>query len=350
MIKNPTPGKVSAINALVLTGCNVLILKVFNFEWSITLGASFVLFIISYISIRLFLDLFIYRKIKLVYKLIQDPLHVDQVHEGSKKKAQNLATPNDPISFVNNEVSTWLKKKNKEISRLKEQEAFRKEFLGNVSHELKTPIFNIQGYLETLLDGAIHDPEVNIKFIKKAAKSAERLNQLVNDLLSISQMETGKLKMNFESVSLLELCSEVIEALEITARQNKVSLLFKDGVEKEHRVKADKNMIRQVLVNLISNGINYGKEDGHVWVGLFDMDEHVLIEVSDDGEGIAPEHHARLFERFYRVERSRSRNLGGTGLGLSIVKHIIESHDSQISVKSTLGKGTTFAFTLEKYK
>lgn len=349
MIKNPTPGTVSVINALVLSGCNIVILRVFSLDWSVTLGISVVLFLVAYISIRLFLELFIYRKIKLVYKLIQEPLNTESPKKGSQKETPLSMSHNDPIRFVNSEVSAWLKKKNKEISRLKEQEAFRKEFLGNVSHELKTPIFNIQGYLETLLDGAIHDPEVNIRFIKKAAKSAERLNQLVNDLLSISQMETGKLKMNLEPVSLLALCQEVIEALEITARQNKVSLLFKEGSEKDHKVKADKNMIRQVLVNLIANGINYGKEGGHVWIGVFDMDQHVLIEVSDDGEGIAPEHHSRLFERFYRVEQSRSRNLGGTGLGLSIVKHIIESHDSQISVKSALGKGTTFAFTLEKY-
>lgn len=344
MIRNPTPGIISLLNAGLTTlimGILLLFLDVQTLHVFIILAS---IFVISYLSNSFFLDQFIYRKIKLIYKIIHD-------HKSGKKDGNTFfrfGKENDPISSVNDEVVSWLIKQNAEIAELKQQENFRKEFLGNVSHELKTPIFNIQGYLDTLLDGAIHDQEVNVNFIKKAAKSADRLNQLVNDLLAISQMETGKLQMNMEKFDVHGLCLEIFEALEMRKNRRQMVLDFKEGCDKPFWVEADRSRVRQVLVNLIVNALNYGKEGGHVLIGFYDMDQNILIEVSDNGDGIEQVHLPRLFERFYRVDSSRSRDLGGTGLGLAIVKHIIESHDQNINVRSTIGKGSTFGFTLKK--
>lgn len=344
MIRNPTPGIISLLNAGLITltmGILLLFLDLQTLHVFIILAS---IFIITYLSNSFFLDQFIYRKIKLIYKIIHD-------HKSGKKDGNaffRFGKENDPISSVNDEVVSWLIKQNAEIAELKQQENFRKEFLGNVSHELKTPIFNIQGYLDTLLDGAIHDQEVNVNFIKKAAKSADRLNQLVNDLLAISQMETGKLQMNLEKFDLHALCLEIFEALEMRKNRRQMILDFKEGCDKPFWVEADRSRVRQVLVNLIVNALNYGKEGGHVFIGFYDMDQNILTEISDNGDGIEQVHLPRLFERFYRVDSSRSRDLGGTGLGLAIVKHIIESHDQNITVRSTIGKGSTFGFTLKK--
>ncbi len=254
----------------------------------------------------------------------------------------------DPIKRVNEEVIQWAYDQKQEIIQLKAMESYRKDFLGNVSHELKTPIFNIQGYIETLLEGAINDPEVNISFLNKAASSAERLNTLVNDLLEISKLESGNLEMNFATFDICEITKDVFDVYTQHAEKRNIKLKIKEGCDRPFIVLADKNRIRQVLNNLIANAINYGKENGITTLGFYDMDKNILIEVSDNGEGIEPEHLPRLFERFYRTDRSRSRNSGGTGLGLSIVKHIIEAHHQTINVRSTVGEGTTFGFTLKK--
>jgi two-component system phosphate regulon sensor histidine kinase PhoR len=346
MIRNPTPGLISFFSTLLLSAFVTIILAIVKTEFWNAFLLILVFSIASYASIRLFLDLFIYRKIKLIYKIISD-------HKAGKNEESDLRRiqkTKDPIASVNDEVFSWLIKQNSEISELKKQEEFRKEFLGNVSHELKTPIFNIQGYLDTLLDGAMHDPEVNVSFLKKAAKSADRLDQLVNDLLAISQMETGKLLMKEERFDIHELSKEIMDALEMRANMRNIKMGFKEGCDRPFWVNADRNRIRQVLVNLIVNALNYGKEDGYVLLSFYEMDPNILIEVSDNGEGIAQEHLPRLFERFYRVDRSRSRDFGGTGLGLAIVKHIIESHNQKINVRSTLGEGSTFWFTLQKAK
>lgn len=346
MIRNPTPGIISFLSTLLLGVFVSIILIYLKTElWDALILIS-VFLLASYISIRIFLDLFIYRKIKLIYKIISD-------HKAGKNEASDvlrIQKSKDPIASVNDEVFSWLIKQNTEISELKKQEEFRKEFLGNVSHELKTPIFNIQGYLDTLLDGAIHDPEVNVSFLQKAAKSADRLDQLVNDLLAISQMETGKLLMKEERFDIHELSKEIMDALEMRANKRGIKMGFKEGCDKPFWVLADRNRIRQVIVNLIVNAINYGKEEGYILLSFYEMDPNILIEVSDNGEGIAAEHLPRLFERFYRVDRSRSRDFGGTGLGLAIVKHIIESHNQKINVRSSLGEGSTFWFTLQKAK
>jgi two-component system phosphate regulon sensor histidine kinase PhoR len=227
---------------------------------------------------------------------------------------------------------------------------FRKEFLGNVSHELKTPIFNIQGYIHTLLDGAIDDQDVNKSFLGKAARSADRLSDLVADLLEISQLESGELMMEPERFDINALVKDVYEQFEVKAKDRGISLLIKDGCNSPFYVFADRYRIRQVLVNLFINSIKYGNEFGTTTAAYYDMDENILIEVADNGNGISQEHLPRIFERFYRVDKSRAREagLGGTGLGLAIVKHIIEAHQQTVNVRSTEGKGTTFGFTLQK--
>jgi two-component system, OmpR family, phosphate regulon sensor histidine kinase PhoR len=344
MIKNATPGVISLLNAAIIGMVSfVLMLLIGHNEWSDALIISVSTSILAYITIRIFLEQFIYRKIKIIYKLIHDQ------RSGKKDGFSFLPlAKSNPLEQVNDEVISWLFRQNSEIAELKEQENFRKEFLGNVSHELKTPIFNIQGYLDTLLDGAIHDPNVNIAFIKKAAKSADRLNLLVNELLTISQMETGKLQMNMTKFSIGELIADIFESLELRAGLRNVRMLFLEGAQEHFIVMADRDRIRQVLVNLIVNAINYGKEGGQVVLNVFEMEPNILIEVTDDGEGIDQEHLPRLFERFYRIDSSRSRSQGGTGLGLSIVKHIIESHGQNIHVRSTRGIGSTFGFTLQR--
>jgi two-component system phosphate regulon sensor histidine kinase PhoR len=236
-----------------------------------------------------------------------------------------------------------------EIAQLKKVADFRKEFLGNVSHELKTPIFSIQGYLHTLLDGAMDDPEVNTKFLKKAAKSTDRLSDLVADLLEISKLESGELVMNEERFDINSLTKDVYEQFEVKAKEKGIELTIKEGCNKPFMVLADKYRIRTVLVNLVGNSLKYGKPNGFTSAAYYVMGDNILVEIADTGEGISQEYLPRIFERFYRVDKSRTRNdeVGGTGLGLAIVKHIIEAHHQTVNVRSTVGQGTTFGFTLK---
>jgi two-component system phosphate regulon sensor histidine kinase PhoR len=242
----------------------------------------------------------------------------------------------------------WADDKAREIAELKQMEQYRREFIGNVSHELKTPIFNMQGYLHTLIDGGIHDDKINLDYLYKAAGNLDRLNNIVEDLESISLLESGSLEMEMRKFDIHELAQQVFESLEMQADSNDIELGFKKGCDKSTMVVGDHERIRQVLTNLVSNSIKYGRENGKTQVGFYDMDENVLVEISDNGIGIDKEHLSRLFERFYRIDKSRSRHQGGTGLGLAIVKHIIEAHDQTIHVRSTPGVGSTFGFTLRK--
>lgn len=239
----------------------------------------------------------------------------------------------------------------KEIEKLREIETFRREFLGNVSHELKTPIFAIQGFIDTLLDGALDDPSVNKEFLEKALKNADRLDNLVKDLLIISQLETGQLQMNMEDFRIYELIHEVFESLEykLTRKGRSVMLKIISNDNENLYVHADRERIRQVLINLVDNAIKYGDPKGTVRVEIVRLSEKKLqIKVGNEGKGIAPEHLPRLFERFYRVDKSRSREKGGTGLGLAIAKHLIEAHREKISVESEWEKGSIFTFSLTK--
>lgn len=252
------------------------------------------------------------------------------------------------IHKVNQEVLSLASNQTREIDRLKEMEKYRKEYLGNVSHELKTPIFNIQGYVLTLLDGGLEDPNINRKYLERTEKSINRLISIIEDLETISRHEAGELKLEREEFNIVQLVEEVFEAQEIRAKKREIKLVFDKKYKKPILVYADKMRIFQVLANLITNSIYYGKSDGRTKVSFTEDRSKVYVEVNDNGIGIAESDISRVFERFYRVDKSRSREQGGTGLGLAIVKHILEAHNETIRVKSRLGKGTSFIFTLAK--
>lgn len=253
----------------------------------------------------------------------------------------------DVFGRIRQEVIDWDKRNRKEIARLTDQEKFRREFLGNVSHELKTPIFSIQGYILTLLEGGLEDKKINRNFLLKAEKSINRMIEMVDDLDEISKLESNRMVLDIKRFDLLALTKEIIESLEYKAKKKKISLRMNTD-QKNIFVKADPARISQVITNLLVNSINYGKEDGRTTVKFFDLDENVLVEVGDNGRGIEAEHLPRLFERFYRVDKGRSRSDGGSGLGLAIVKHIMEAHQQTINVRSKVGEGSVFSFTLEK--
>ena len=293
---------------------------------------------VGYSIILNLLERFVYRKIKIIYKNIHS----------LKTEHLNREEDKDPIAKVSDDVSAWAAERKEEIALLKEQEGFRREFVGNVSHELKTPIFHVQGYIDTLLEGALSDPKVNYMFLEKSAKSVDRLIELVNDLTSINRIESGELEMEFEEFDIRTLVEEVYEEVEYLVSERNISCGFKQSADVAFHVNADRLKIKQVLVNLIVNAIKYGNDEGAINCGLYDMDENILIEISDNGEGIPESSIPRLFERFYRVEKSRTREAGGSGLGLSIAKHIVEAHGQTIQVRSQLGQGSTFSFTLAK--
>jgi two-component system phosphate regulon sensor histidine kinase PhoR len=346
MIRNPKPIYIALVISSVLAlfvGLITYFLDQFDSSAALVSGIATLVF-----SILIFfytIEFFIYKKIKLIYKTIHSLK--TQKYDA---RLSNFDWRSDPISNMNREVINWARDQKEQMEQLKKLADFRKEFLGNVSHELKTPIFNIQGYLHTLIDGAIDDPDVNLRFLQKAAKSADRLSDLVADLLAISQLESGELLMDIDKFDINALVKDVYEQLEVRAKDRGISLLIKEGCNKPFMVMGDKYRIRQVIVNLILNSIKYGKDYGTTTAGYYDMDENILIEIGDNGEGIPQEHLPRIFERFYRVDKSRARESGpgGTGLGLAIVKHIIEAHGQSINVRSTVGMGTTFGFTLKK--
>ena len=307
-------------------------------------GFSLIFFAVAFFLVLYVINKYIFEKIRPVYKTIKDlPL------SGKKMKEKTLDSTN-LLSNVRFEVEEWAKTQLKEIERLKELERYRKDFVGNVSHELKTPIFNIQGYILTLLEGGIDDPKINMLYLKRTEKSIDRMVSIVEDLESITKLESGELKLNFVKFDMVKAVSEVIEMEQWQAEERKISLEIKNRPDKPVFVRADKKRILEVLTNLIVNGIKYGRKNGFVHVSFHDIDENIIVEVTDNGIGIAKKDLPRIFERFYRVDKSRSREQGGTGLGLSIVKHIIEAHNQSINVRSVIDQGTTFNFTLEKAK
>ena len=252
--------------------------------------------------------------------------------------------------LISEKVEQLAKNQLQEIERLKNLERYRRDFIGNVSHELKTPIFNIQGYILTLLEGGLEDPKINKLYLMRSEKSIDRMISIVEDLESITKLETGELKPQYSMFDIVKVTEEVFEMEHIMSKEQKISLQFAGELNKPVMVNADKKRITEVLMNLITNGIKYGKKEGYVKVGFYDFDEKIKIEVSDNGTGIDKKDLPRIFERFYRGDKSRSSGQRGTGLGLSIVKHIIEAHNQTINVQSVLDEGTTFTFTLEKAK
>jgi len=299
-------------------------------------------FIIAFYIIQFAINTYIHDKIKPIYKII------DFVPARHKEQKLKFTPGFIELSDVEMDVELWAQHQLQEIERLKELERYRKDFVGNVSHELKTPIFNIQGYILTLLEGGLEDPNINKLYLNRAEKSIDRMISIVEDLESINKLETGELKPRFEVFDIVKIVEYVFELEQPLSNERNISLLSTQKPDKPLMVKADKKRIIEVLTNLIVNGIKYGKKSGFVKVSFYDFDDKIMIEVSDNGIGIGKKDLLRIFERFYRVDKSRSREQGGTGLGLSIVKHIIEAHYQTINVQSEINEGTTFTFTLEK--
>ncbi len=256
------------------------------------------------------------------------------------------------VEHISEELTAWADTNDKEIARLKQNEIFRKQYLGNVAHELKTPIFTIQGYISTLLDGGLEDELINRKYLERTEKSIDRMINIVNDLDTISKLESDMNHLNMEQFDLGALTREIVEQAEMEAERKGIRIQVPDlnALPSPFWVLADKHYIEQVLANLVVNSIHYGRENGTTRIRLRDMLDKILIEVEDNGIGIAREDQPRIFERFYRTDKGRSREQGGTGLGLAIVKHIVEAHGERVTVRSELGTGTTFSFTLPKVK
>ena len=347
-IKNPTPRQIT-IQASTLVALVQLLFfyllysfKILQFSWWFPLLIAAISFSAAYFSTSYYLRNYIYRKIKVIYKSI----HQHKLATTEKREVVDMRS--DIMEQVEKDVEEWTARQEKEIEQLKTWQEYRRKFLGDISHELKTPIFNIQGYLETLLDGGLEDEAINKVYLQRAAKNVDRLNTIVEDLEIISRLESGELILDMQQFDIRALAEEVFEDLEIKAAESNIKLAFKPGADQHFRVRADREYIRQVLINLVNNSIKYGKTNGTTKVSFYDMDSNILVEVADSGIGIPPEHLVHVFDRFYRVDKSRSREQGGSGLGLSIVKHIIEAHKQTINVRSTVTVGSTFGFTLEK--
>jgi two-component system phosphate regulon sensor histidine kinase PhoR len=291
--------------------------------------------------VRFFFVRFVEQKINPIFKTIHS-------YTMSQKKLRDSIYKGDVIDGLNQEVKIWASNQTEEIKKLRELEKYRKDFLGNVSHELKTPIFNIQGYILTLLDGGMEDLNVNKLYLKRAEKSTNRLINIVDDLDSIARLESGEFKLNMESFNLVRVVEDVMEDQEMQARSQNIKVGFDRNYNRPVRVKADKKRITEVISNLVNNSIKYGRSGGKTTIGFIDTGENILVDISDNGIGIDEKDLPRIFERFFRVDKSRSRESGGTGLGLSIVKHTIQAHNQTVTVRSKMNKGTTFIFSLEK--
>jgi two-component system phosphate regulon sensor histidine kinase PhoR len=340
--KSLSPQQLSAFTALIIAIPVTLGIVVFKPVWWIGLLSFIVIFSGSYGLILFTLQTFIYRKIKLIYKLISQT-------KATKREEfyYNNILPQKGIDEVREDVERWAEQRKIEVELLKKNEAFRKEFLLNLSHELKTPIFAVQGYVETLLNGALYDEKVNIKFLQNTSRNIDRLANLVEDLDDISKLESGEQQLQQQNFIIQDLVKEVFETLYLRSGEKEIRMIIKKGCEDPMVVYADKEKIRQVIINIVDNAIKYGKQGGVIEASFYTIEEkNILIEISDDGSGIAAEHIQRIFERFYRTDLARSRKEGGSGLGLSICKHIVEAHGQTIHVRSKQDVGSTFGFTL----
>ena len=301
---------------------------------------SFIIFGLSFLILQL-------RVRKLFFERIR------QIYEDLEFETDSLIKTSPIDSDMNSfsrDLEEFVKLKRTEIETLKKEGIYRKEFVGNVAHELKTPLFSVQGYISNLLDGAMDDKELLKKYLKRAEKSVDRLTFIIKDLDLITQLESSTLKLKVTSFDILKLTEEIIEDLEISASKRNIKIIFNKNYDKQILVEADKNRIEQVITNLVSNSINYGSEKGTTEISFESNVEKIIVKVNDNGEGISEENMPRLFQRFFRVDVSRSRSQGGSGLGLAIVKHIIDAHNENIYVQSTVGVGSEFSFTLKKSK
>lgn len=331
----------SALYIALFSSGFVTILSYFYFSlnWSFTIVFGVSLFIFSFFVLQYRVEHFIYRRVKKIYDDIS-------FLDSSEFRSQPITTD---MATLTKQVKKFATDKKLEIEMLKDREEFRREFLGNVSHELKTPLFTVQGYISTLLDGAHKDKVLRKKYLERAEKGVERLVYIVEDLDMISKLEMGDESLEMVEFDIVELAQNVMDLLEIKANKKDITLSFDSKYYKPIMVLADYEKIQQVMLNLVVNSIKYGKDGGSTEIGIEDLTSNkVIIRVSDNGEGIEKQNIPRLFERFFRVDKSGARSEGGSGLGLSIVKHIIEAHDEKIYVESKYGKGSEFSFTLEK--
>jgi two-component system, OmpR family, phosphate regulon sensor histidine kinase PhoR len=347
MFKNLTIRQLTYIVIGCLTVCYLIFITFYYYLSSyFPSAAAKVGFVVASLLIngylvKLLIEQFIFRKIKVIYKIIRES-------KLTKKEKESVDIGAQKLENVAEDVETWAAETKSEIEALKSLEEYRKSYVGNISHELKTPIFSIQGYLQTLIEGGLHDPGINMNFLRKARDNAERLQYIIEDMETISRIESNEIVLEYNNFDIKALIQEIFDDLAVQARERNAKLTFKESAASNYIVKADKESIRQVLINLIVNAIKYGKDNGVVKVSLYDLETQILVEISDNGPGIEEVHLKHLFDRFYRVDKSRSRKIGGSGLGLSIVKHIIEAHNQTINVRSTINLGSTFGFTLDK--
>ncbi|MFI1745079.1 sensor histidine kinase [Thalassobellus sediminis] len=318
---------------------SVFLYYFFELIWWMPFVIFIATYLFSFLLIQYRVERFIYRRVKKIY----DDLTLLESASISKG-----AITTD-MRTLTQEIDRFARVKKIEIETLKVREKYRKEFLGNVSHELKTPLFTVQGYILTLLDGAMDNKNLREKYLERASKGIDRLGYIIKDLDMITKLEVGDLSLNTENFDIIELVKSVFEMLEMKASKKNITLTFDMNYAEPVLVKADKERIQQVLVNLIVNSLKYGRDKGTTEISIENLIKNkVIVRVTDNGEGIEKDHLPRLFERFYRVDKSGSRKEGGSGLGLSIVKHIIEAHDEKIYVESEYGVGSEFSFTLEK--
>lgn len=342
--KNITPTGIAILISLCAATVATICLVIANNSISFAFITLLVLSVFIYYFTFYLINQFIYRRIKLIYKFIS------QTKATKREEFYNTELlPQKTIEDAHEDVMKWADERKVEIERLQGNEQFRKEFLMNLAHELRTPIFSSQGYIHTLLDGALHDSSVNQTFLANAAKSIDRLAELVDDLDIISGLEASKIKLNKRDFIIQELINEVFEELSQNATRKKIALSIKKGCEQPIEVNADESKIRQVLVNLTENSIKYGRENGITTAGVYIVDaKTIFVELTDNGVGISEEHIPRVYERFFRTDQARDRNVGGAGLGLSIVKHIIEAHNHTVTCRSKLDVGSSFGFTLDR--
>lgn len=349
MLKNTGLRQLAVITAIVINITAYVLGIVFGIFSYSTLSSLFLSFllssVISFFVAHYIIVEVVYNRVKPLYKVIKNvQAPIPSIGKG--------LMADDVLDKVEYDVNKWAEERSQEVETLKSLETYRRNYIGNVSHELKTPIFNIQGFLHTLLDGAMYDKKYLKNYIKRSATNVERLITIVEDLDTISRVESGALTLEMEKFLLQDLVEEVIDELKEMAESKSIKIVIKDGLNKGFKVRADKRSIRQVLTNLITNSIKYGREGGETKIGFFTMDKFILVEVTDNGVGMEEQHLKHVFDRFYRVEKSRSRAMdavgGGSGLGLAIVKHLIEAHNQTITVRSTPNVGSTFGFTLQK--
>jgi two-component system phosphate regulon sensor histidine kinase PhoR len=344
--KNLSPKKLAALTSLILSVPISIGIYVLEGRWLVGVISFALIFIGSYGLIFSIVQNFIYRKIKLIYKII------NQTKASRREETYyKYILPQKSIDEVREDVEAWARQRSREVDVLKRNEAYRREFLQNLSHEFKTPVFAIQGYIDTLLNGALENPEVNRRFLEKAGRNVERLANLIQDLDEISKLERGELKLNRQNFVIQDVIREAYESLSIKAETAGIDFSFKKGCEKLVMVYADKDKIQQVVCNLIDNAIKYGKEGGHIVASIYHTDDKtILVEISDNGIGIPEKYLDRIFERFYRTSGGRNKDVKGSGLGLAICKHIIEAHGHTIHVRSKVDVGTTIGFTLNSRK